>query len=88
MKTRKDPVRKCIGCGEGKSKRDLIRVVKNNEGEVFVDFNGKANGRGAYICNSTECLEKAIKSKAFERTFKMQISKEIVESLKTTIESQ
>ncbi|NLY21546.1 MAG: YlxR family protein [Tissierellia bacterium] len=87
MKTKKIPVRKCVGCGEGKNKRDLIRVVKNKENEVFVDYEGKANGRGAYLCDNVDCLEKAIKSKAFERAFEMKISDEIKESLKDTIES-
>jgi len=82
MKTKKIPLRKCIVCNERKEKKDLIRIVKNNEGEVFVDMNGKSNGRGAYICNSRECLDKAFKSKAFNRAFKTNISADVYNSLK------
>ena len=55
--------RTCIGCMEEKEKKSLIRIVKQNDGKIFIDKTGKANGRGAYICNNIECLEKAIKSK-------------------------
>ncbi|MBS4539889.1 YlxR family protein [Clostridium sp. D2Q-11] len=82
MKTKKIPLRKCIVCNERKEKKDLVRIVKNNEGEVFVDMNGKANGRGAYICNNKECLDKAFKSKAFNRAFKTNISPDVYNSLK------
>ena len=76
------PERTCIGCNEVKLKKDLIRVVKNKEGQIFLDKTGKANGRGAYLCNNTECLEKAIKTKKLERTFETQIENEIYESLR------
>ena len=76
------PKRTCIGCNEIKNKKDLIRVVKNKNGEIFVDKTGKANGRGAYICNNIECLEKAIKTKRLERTFEVAIESQVYENLR------
>jgi predicted RNA-binding protein YlxR (DUF448 family) len=81
LKQKKIPQRKCIACQDRDSKRDLIRIVKNKEGEIFVDPTGKANGRGAYICNNVECLEKAVKSRALNRAFKLEIPQEIYEKL-------
>ena len=82
---KKIPQRTCIGCGQAKNKNELIRIVKNNNSEIFVDLTGKANGRGAYICNSVECLEKAIKSKKLEKCFETQISEEIYNNLRGVI---
>lgn len=79
------PKRTCIGCNEIKLKKELIRVVKNKENQIFIDKTGKANGRGAYLCNKIECLEKAIKSKRLERTFEMQIDNKIYEDLRGEI---
>lgn len=79
------PKRTCIGCNEVKLKKDLIRVVKNKENQIFMDKTGKANGRGAYLCNDKECLEKAIKSKRLERTFEVQIDEKIYEDLRGEI---
>lgn len=79
------PKRTCIGCNEVKLKKELIRVVKNKENQIFMDKTGKANGRGAYLCNNIECLEKAIKSKRLERTFEMQIDEKIYEDLRGEI---
>lgn len=79
------PKRTCIGCNEIKLKKELIRIVKNKEGQILVDKTGKANGRGAYICDNIECLEKAIKTKRLERNFETKISNEIYEELKQTI---
>lgn len=76
------PQRTCIGCNEKKNKKDLIRVVKNKEGEISIDRTGKANGRGAYICDCIDCLEKAIKSKKLEKSFEMKIDNEIYETLR------
>lgn len=81
MKVKKVPMRTCVGCGEQKTKRELIRVVKNNEDQVFVDFKGKANGRGAYICPSLECLKKAQKRDALSRSLMIKIDQEIYERL-------
>ncbi len=76
------PQRTCIGCNTIKAKKDLIRIVKNKEGQISIDKTGRANGRGAYLCDNIECLEKAIKTKKLERTFEMPISQEIYESLR------
>ena len=77
--------RTCIGCMEEKEKKSLIRIVKQNDGKIFIDKTGTANGRGAYICNNIECLEKAIKSKRLERAFEQKIDNEIYESLRGVI---
>ena len=79
------PKRTCMGCNEVKPKKDLIRVVKNKEGNIFIDKTGKANGRGAYLCDNIECLEKAIKTKRLEKSFETKISNEIYDELRMTI---
>ena len=79
---KKVPQRTCIGCNTKKDKRDFIRIVKNKENEIEVDKTGKMQGRGAYICDNMDCLEKAIKSKRLEKSFEMQISNEIYEKLR------
>lgn len=79
------PQRSCIGCNTKKDKKDLIRIVKNKDGNIGIDKTGKANGRGAYICNNVECLEKAIKSKRLEKTFEEKIDNEIYENLRGVI---
>jgi predicted RNA-binding protein YlxR (DUF448 family) len=85
QKQKKIPQRKCIACQDRDAKRDLVRIVKNKEGQIFLDKTGKANGRGAYICNCVECLNKAIKSKALSRAFKMEVPEEVYESLRKEI---
>ncbi len=80
------PKRTCIGCNEIKLKKELIRIVKNKEGQISLDKTGKANGRGAYICDNIECLEKAIKTKRLERNFETKISEEIYEELRKRIQ--
>ncbi len=87
MKTRKIPLRKCTGCQEMKNKKELIRVVKNKEGEISLDFTGRKAGRGAYICPNEECLEKAQKSKGLERSFKSAVPNEIFEELKSELKN-
>ena len=82
MKTRKIPMRKCIGCQEMKNKRELIRIVKEPEGEISIDMTGKKNGRGAYICPTLECFNLALKNKGLERSFKMSIPADVYEKLK------
>ena len=82
---KKVPQRTCMGCMETKDKKELIRIVKNNEGNIFIDLTGKANGRGAYICNNVECLDKAIKTKKLERCFETKIDNKIYESLRGVI---
>lgn len=79
--TRKIPLRKCVGCGEMKPKKELIRVLCTEDGEFVLDISGKKNGRGAYICNSKECFGKAVKSKGLERSFKQAIPAEVYERL-------
>lgn len=81
MKNKKIPLRKCLGCNEMKPKKELIRVVHNSEGNTSLDTTGKAHGRGAYICNSKECFDKAKKIKAFNRAFQSNIPNEIYEDL-------
>ena len=79
------PQRTCMGCNSKKDKKDLIRIVKNNKNEISIDRTGKQDGRGAYICNSDQCLEKAIKTKRLERTLGLKISEEIYGNLKNII---
>lgn len=74
-----------MGCNSKKDKKELIRIVKNKQNEISIDKTGKQEGRGAYICNNIDCLEKAIKSKRLERVFEMKITDEIYESLRKLI---
>lgn len=80
--SKKIPLRQCVGCGEMADKRDMMRVVKTPEDNITLDFRGKMNGRGAYICKKEECLEKAIKNKGLERSLKVGIPDEVKERLK------
>ena len=82
---KKQPQRKCMGCNQKKNKKELIRIVKNKNNEISVDRTGKKEGRGAYICDDVNCLDKLIKSKRLERVFEMSISDEIYESLRGVI---
>jgi len=86
LKQKKIPMRMCLGCQEMKPKKELIRVVKNKENEISIDFTGKKPGRGAYICRSLSCFEKARKGKRFERAFEVSINEEIYEMLKKDLE--
>lgn len=86
MSTKKFPQRQCIGCGEMKIKKEMIRILKSPEGEFSLDSSGRKNGRGAYLCPSADCLKKAIKSKGLERSFKMAIPKEVYETLEREME--
>lgn len=85
MKVKKIPKRMCNGCLEMKNKRELIRVVKNKEGEISIDLTGKKPGRGAYICKNIECFNKAIKSKKLEKNLQTKIDQEVYEKLKAEI---
>lgn len=67
----------CVACKEMKPKRELIRIVKDKEGNISLDFTGKANGRGAYICNDKKCIKKCVKSKALSRAFESAVSDEV-----------
>lgn len=81
MKPAKTPQRMCVGCGEMKPKKELVRVVKTAEGEISLDRTGKKNGRGAYICDCKECLLKAEKARRFEKAFSCAVPKEVYEAL-------
>ena len=83
---KKIPMRQCLGCREMKPKKELIRVVRSPEGEISLDFKGKASGRGAYVCPDPRCLKKAIKARALERAFAAQIPQEIYERLESQME--
>ncbi len=78
---KKTPLRKCVGCGEMIAKKELLRIIKTKDNEIKLDPTGKENGRGAYVHMNRECLEKAMKSKGLERSFKMAIRAEIYEQL-------
>lgn len=86
MKVKKIPMRMCTGCMEMKPKKELIRVVKNKEGEISLDLVGKKPGRGAYVCKSTDCLEKAFKTKRLSRNLETTISQEIYDGLRKAVE--
>ena len=85
---KKIPMRQCLGCRDMKPKRELIRVVRSPEGEISLDFRGKAPGRGAYLCKNSGCLEKAIKGKALERAFSAVIPEEVYEKLLGEMEAE
>ena len=78
---KKIPMRQCLGCREMKPKRELVRVVRSPQGEISVDLRGKASGRGAYVCRSAECLKKALRSHALERSLDTSIPQEIYDAL-------
>ncbi len=84
--SKKIPMRQCVGCGEMKSKKEMMRVLKTAEDHIVLDVTGKKNGRGAYLCISAECLKKARKNKGLERSFHMSIPEEIYESLEKELE--
>lgn len=79
---KKIPARLCLGCQEQKPKKELVRIVRSPEGEFSVDMTGKKSGRGAYICNSKECFEKAVKEHRFERSFKGAIDRAVYDELR------
>lgn len=84
---KKIPMRQCTGCREMKPKKELIRVVRSPENEISLDFKGKSQGRGAYVCPSPECLKKAIKTKALERSLEISIPEEIYSQLREQMEA-
>jgi len=87
MQQKKIPMRQCLGCREMKPKKELIRVVRSPEGTISLDFRGKANGRGAYVCPNPACLKKAIRAKALERAFETAIPEEIYSLLTEQMEA-
>ena len=78
---KKIPMRKCVGCQEMKSKKEMLRVIRTQEGEFLLEATGKKNGRGAYLCPSSDCLAKAIRQKGLERSFKQAIPQDVYEML-------
>ena len=84
---KKVPLRKCIGCGEMKNKKEMMRVLKTTEDAIVLDTTGKKNGRGAYLCFSKDCLKNAMKSKGLERSLKMPIPQNVYESLEKELDS-
>ena len=85
MGNKKPVLRRCVACNEQKDKKELIRIVKPKEEEMQIDFTGKKNGRGAYICKKEECFKKVIKSKKLERVFETEVKEEFYESLRGII---
>ncbi len=88
MKQKKIPLRMCLGCKVMKPKKELIRVVRSNEGEISIDLIGKKPGRGAYICRNADCLEQAIKAKRLDKAFETTIDGEIYINLKGQLEGE
>lgn len=78
MKQKKVPMRMCIACRESKAKGELVRIVKNKQGEVFLDKTGKANGRGAYLCPQKACFERALKSRAIQRMLEVELDEQTI----------
>lgn len=85
MKTRKIPMRMCVGCREMKPKRELLRVVKSPQGEIALDRTGKMSGRGAYVCPSADCLQKAVKTRQLERALESVIDPAVLEALSQSL---
>lgn len=81
MQPKKIPLRKCVGCGEMKPKKELVRVVRTPEEEIVLDLTGKKNGRGAYLCKDPQCLVKAQKARRLESAFSCRIGPEVYEAL-------
>ena len=86
MSTKKVPLRQCIGCGEMKSKKEMVRILKTESGEIVLDVTGRKNGRGAYLCPSMDCFHKAVKGRGIERSFKMAVPKEVYAALEKEME--
>ncbi len=85
-KQKKIPQRKCVACSDRESKKQLMRIVKNKEGQIFVDSSGKANGRGAYVHLSEECIDKTIKGHLIEKAFKSTVPSELYDRLKEELQ--
>ena len=82
---KKIPLRTCMGCNEKKPKKELIRIVKNKEGNISIDRTGKQEGRGAYICDNIACLDKVVKSKRLEKVLECKISEDIYNNLRGVV---
>ena len=88
MKQRKLPLRKCLGCGEVKDKRELVRVVKSPDGEISLDLTGKKAGRGAYICPDASCLNKARKANRIDRAFECTVPEAVYEAMERELKNE
>ena len=88
MKTKKIPMRRCVGCGESKTKKELIRIVALPSGMIELDRTGKKSGRGVYICDNLACFEKAYKSHGLERSLKRPVSRDVYEQIRVSIENE
>lgn len=88
MRSAKIPMRMCLGCNEMKPKKELMRVVKSPEGEISLDFTGKKNGRGAYVCRSEECFNKARKARRFEKSFSCRIDDDVYEVMTVELRNE
>lgn len=88
MKTKKVPMRMCLGCSEMKPKKELIRVVKSKEGDISLDLTGRKSGRGAYICKDIECLRKARKARRLEKSFECRIDDEVYDSMEAELSEE
>ena len=88
MKTKKIPIRMCLGWNEMKSKRDMIRVVKAPSGEVSLDFTGKKSGRGAYVCKNIECFRKSRKARRFEKSLSCMIEESVFEEMENELTAE
>ena len=84
---KKIPMRQCVGCREMKAKKELVRVVRSPEGDISLDFRGKAPGRGAYLCRSSECLKRAVKSRALERALSVPVPEDVWARLTAELEA-
>ena len=84
-RVKKIPLRKCVGCQEQKTKKELLRVLRREDGSVVLDLTGRVNGRGAYLCADTACLERAFRSKSLERSLQTHIPEEVYDQLKKEI---
>ncbi|MDZ4654555.1 MAG: YlxR family protein [Coriobacteriia bacterium] len=86
MKTRKIPLRTCVACGREADKREFVRIVRTPDGEVTVDPTGKANGRGANVCSTTDCFEQAVKRRRFAAALRVNLHEEDMERLRREFE--
>lgn len=86
MRVKKVPLRKCTGCGEMKSKKELVRVVKSPEGEISIDLTGKKPGRGAYVCHSIDCLKQARKARRLEKAFSCPIPADVYDRMEEELQ--
>ncbi len=88
MQQKKIPMRKCVGCNESKSKKELVRIVRSPEGDISLDTTGKKSGRGAYICPSADCLKKAVRSKRIDKILEVTVPVSVYEEAERLLTEQ